>query len=724
MRVDEGLLRAYLDGELAPPEHKHVERWLSGSPEAQTRLEQLRQTREQVHLALVALTPAAPSSAVLALKRIQAHLEPASSQNGVPTENASATVWESPSLLAELKSDVKNMRYTWRKTMTKGFIFAFVVSLVVVISAVALAVWPDLGLSVTEQLPQVAPAEGVNLPVAEANKVETTTVVVALQPISRGSEFVSGSIGEHEWPTRNLPAGFIAAEAETKGKVARTDIVAGQVIVQGMLVDASAPVAPELPPDAVPVSAVFNHEIELVGYKLESKEAIDLTLYWRSVQEVANDYTIFIHLTDANGMLLTQVDTPPGQGKFPTSRWSPGQLVEDEHHILPVENLPEGKYDLKVGLYNSATGERLLVQSENIPILDSSLRLIELKIGEAETTVPFDYGIQADPNGDAELNISSIEELGFEWVKFQMAWKTVELSEGNYDWAAWDQVIDAYAAKNIKVMLSIVKAPDWARPADDDKMVEGPPADPAQYAEFVALVAERYRGKVQAIEIWDEQNLWYKAGGKGRLNAANYVQLLQQAYPAIKAVNPEMLVISGGLTPAGNVDDLAIDDVEYLEQMYASGVKGYFDALGAHPAGYNCPALADWRTITAEEAGADSFLEPFINRHHSWCFLGTLEAYREVMIANGDSGKTIAITEFGWAVGDSPQPGYMYALDNTPVERARWLVEAYQWGKKQGWVGPMILWNLDYSLTTPVTELGYFSIYYTSAYDALVKMPK
>jgi hypothetical protein len=158
--------------------------------------------------------------------------------------------------------------------------------------------------------------------------------------------------------------------------------------------------------------------------------------------------------------------------------------------------------------------------------------------------------------------------------------------------------------------------------------------------------------------------------------------------------------------------------------MYAHGLKGYFDALGAHPSSYNCPALADWRTVTPEEAGASSFLEPFTNRHHSWCFLGTMEAYRQVMMANDDGDKVIAITEFGWAVGDSPQPGYTYALDNTPQERAKWLIEAYQWGKKQGWIGPMILWNLDYSLTTPVTELGYFSIYYTSAYEALVKMPK
>ncbi|MCL4298442.1 MAG: cellulase family glycosylhydrolase [Anaerolineae bacterium] len=719
MRVDEGKLRAYLDGELAAPEREQVERWLAGSPEAEAMLAQLDQTREQVNLALTTLTPAAPSSAMLALKRFQTQLEPEFSLDGISAKVSSSTMWESPSLLAELKTNLKNMRYTWRKTMTKGFIFATVISLVIVISAIIVTVWPDIGLQVAGELQQVVPSEGANVPIDEANRPEMTTVVVALQPISRGGEFVSGSIGHRSWPTRNLPAGFIATKAEALGKIARTDIGQGQVIVQGMIVEGTAP---DLPTGAEPMSAVFNHEIELVGYKLQpdpltSPGTINLTLYWQSVQAVANDYTVFIHLTDGTGSIVAQEDSPPAQGKFPSSRWLPGQLIEDEHHTLTSANLPAGKYDLRVGLYNSATGERLSVQSESNPVQDSFL-LASL------TVSAFGYGIQADPNGDTGLNVSSIQELGFEWVKFQMPWKIVEPTANNYDWTTWDQVIDAYAAKNIKVMLSIVKAPDWARPADDDRNVEGFASDPAHYASFVAKVAQRYQGKVQAIEVWDEQNIWYKAGGKGRINAAQYVQLLQQAYPAIKAVNPEMLVISGGLTPAGNAEDMVIDDVEYLNQMYANGVKGYFDALGAHPAGYNCPALADWRTVTAEEAGATSFLEPFTTRHHSWCFLGTLEAYRDVMVAYGDGDKVVAITEFGWAVGDSPQPGYMYALDNTPVERAKWLVEAYEWGKQQDWVGPMILWNLDYSLTTPVTELGYFSVYYTSAYEALVKMPK
>jgi len=245
-----------------------------------------------------------------------------------------------------------------------------------------------------------------------------------------------------------------------------------------------------------------------------------------------------------------------------------------------------------------------------------------------------------------------------------MAWKDVESRPGQYAWGPWDQLIDAYHNNGIQILLSIPKSPDWARPVDDDKSVEGPPQDPAQYAEFVAQVAGRYAGKVQAIEIWNEQNLWYEAGGIGRINAASYVRLLQLSYVAIKNVNPEMVVVSGALTPAGNVGEAAVDDIEYLNQMYANGVKGYFDALGAHPSGYNCPVLGDWRTVS--DSSAVNFRGPFENRHHSWCFRGTMEGYREVMVANGDGEKAIIPTEFGWAVSGQPRPGYEYAKDNSP----------------------------------------------------------
>jgi len=221
---------------------------------------------------------------------------------------------------------------------------------------------------------------------------------------------------------------------------------------------------------------------------------------------------------------------------------------------------------------------------------------------------------------------------------------------------------------------------------------------------------------VQAIEIWNEQNLWYEWGHEP-LDPARYVDMLCRAYRAIKAVDPNMVVVAGALTPTGVNDGvIAIDDVVYLQRMYAAGAKNCFDALGAHPSGYNNPPDAKF--------GYTNPAEPSFKNHPSFFYRETMERYRAVMVQYGDAGKRIWPTEFGWASEPNPVPGYEYARDNTLEEQAQFLVQAYQMAKAWGWVGPMFTWNLNFGITNPGTELAAFGIAGRPAYDALKAMPK
>ena len=208
-----------------------------------------------------------------------------------------------------------------------------------------------------------------------------------------------------------------------------------------------------------------------------------------------------------------------------------------------------------------------------------------------------------------------------------------------------------------------MKAPDWARPGNTDRSVEGPPADPQTYADYVAAFAAHNKGKVKAIEVWNEQNLWYEWGHEP-LNAGRYVELLCRAYRAIKAADPGMAVIAGAMTPTGvNDGSTAIDDVVYLQQMYAAGAKNCFDGVGAHPSGYNNPPDAKF--------GYNNPAEPSFKNHPSFFFRDTMERYRAVMVANGDAGKRVWPTEFGWASTGSPHRGYEYATQNTEARTGR-----------------------------------------------------
>jgi hypothetical protein len=344
----------------------------------------------------------------------------------------------------------------------------------------------------------------------------------------------------------------------------------------------------------------------------------------------------------------------------------------------------------------------------------------------------FGYGIQISTGGYYDYSANAIKDLGFNWVKWQVPWKEMEGSPGAISWGGQDALINTFAGRGINILASIVKAPKWARPANSDFSVEGPPADPNTFARFLGQYAGRYCGKVKAIEVWNEQNLWYEWGGESA-DPARYMQLLKASYGAIKAACPQMIVVSGALTPAGNVqigNQWAVDDLQYLEAMYRNGLRQYSDAIGIHPSGFNIPPNLTWQQACdyINQTNA-SFRGPCDSPHHSWSARSTVEGSRNVMLKYGDGNKRLWPTEFGWAVGPAVNSNYGYANDNTRDEQARWTVEFYRWMKSTGYVGVATLWNLNFSMTNPGTELIQWSIVDqgggpTQTYNALKAMPK
>ena len=117
--------------------------------------------------------------------------------------------------------------------------------------------------------------------------------------------------------------------------------------------------------------------------------------------------------------------------------------------------------------------------------------------------------------------------------------------------------------------------------------------------------------------------------------------------------------------------------------------------------------------------------EPTCKNHRAFFFRETMEAYRNAMVAAGDAAKKVWATEFGWPTSTNPPPGYVYARDNTPEEQAEYIVRAYQMGANWGWVGGMFLWNLDWGLVAPGSELALFSLLPPGpAYYAVAAMAK
>src|SRR5690606_16223329 len=192
----------------------------------------------------------------------------------------------------------------------------------------------------------------------------------------------------------------------------------------------------------------------------------------------------------------------------------------------------------------------------------------------------FGYGVQSHVFvGDNAYWLGVItDKLGFNWVKMQVRWYDLQGGPEGIFWDVLDAAMNEACNKGLRVMLSVVAAPVWtmANPMPAPEGQEAPPDDPQDYADFLAALIDRYPGRIHAIEVWNEMNLereWNTAEG---VDPAAYVDLLRAAHATIKAKDPNIIVISGALSPTGincrvSFPDcqpegrvIVMDDVSYL----------------------------------------------------------------------------------------------------------------------------------------------------------------
>jgi hypothetical protein len=90
---------------------------------------------------------------------------------------------------------------------------------------------------------------------------------------------------------------------------------------------------------------------------------VQVSLLWRSLEPPDVDYTVFVHLVDDEERVWAQHDGQPAGGSRPTSSWQPGEEFADNHGLALPSDIAPGEYQIAVGLYDAATGQRLPVLS-------------------------------------------------------------------------------------------------------------------------------------------------------------------------------------------------------------------------------------------------------------------------------------------------------------------------------------------------------------------------
>ncbi len=312
-----------------------------------------------------------------------------------------------------------------------------------------------------------------------------------------------------------------------------------------------------------------------------------------------------------------------------------------------------------------------------------------------------------------ELNaqLNDMVSLGFTWVRLDFDWSWMERDRGNVDWVKLDRVVDAARAHGLSLLPILAYTPVWARSDGCESSPRCHPKDPAAFAAFAAAAAARYAPKgVHAWEIWNEENM--RGTWLPEAEPEQYKVLLEQAYAAIKHVDPSAIVITGGLGPIASGDG-NLSPLDYLTELYAAGAQGHFDAVGFHP--YSFPVLPDheapwnaWQQMAATERSA-----------------------RSIMQDNGDGGKKIWITEYGAPTGG---PGRAASYDTeyagsapdhvTEDLQAKMIAQAVREARTDPWVGALFIYTYhDPSADTSTVENFFGIVRYDGthkpAYDAL-----
>ncbi len=317
-----------------------------------------------------------------------------------------------------------------------------------------------------------------------------------------------------------------------------------------------------------------------------------------------------------------------------------------------------------------------------------------------------DYGLSMflwnqPASTDRDLKIAS--GANFHWQKTLFSWKSIEgKAKGVFDWSESDRIVKASLANRVKVIARIDFQPDWAR---KDLAHNGPPDNYQDYADFISAFTTRYKtgsvlGSVDAVEVWNEVNLNREWGMQpiNQQQAADYVRFLGLAYRAAHLANPNITVITAGLSPTGVRTSDAWDDAEYLQWLFDAGLKGgvNYDVLGAHG-----------NTQAPEVEATFNSLAAF---PHPSFYFRRIEQLREIQVRAGDANRQIWLLEFGWTA-DTIHPDFAWFAVSED-KKAQNIVKAFQYAHQNWspWIGVMTLWTLSDPNWTAALEMYWWAI--------------
>ncbi|SFH54361.1 GH39 family glycosyl hydrolase [Planctomicrobium piriforme] len=164
--------------------------------------------------------------------------------------------------------------------------------------------------------------------------------------------------------------------------------------------------------------------------------------------------------------------------------------------------------------------------------------------------------------------IEMIEDGGFQWVRMDLFWSSIETAKGVYNFTGYDRLLAALEKQKIHPIFILAYENNLYCA---DRSVQTPEAR-AAYAKWAAACVSHFKGHGILWEIWNEPN--HKGFWKPMVNVQEYSSMALEACKAIRTAAPNECIIGPGLA---NID------LPYVEECFKAGLLDYWDAVSVHP---------------------------------------------------------------------------------------------------------------------------------------------
>jgi hypothetical protein len=287
-----------------------------------------------------------------------------------------------------------------------------------------------------------------------------------------------------------------------------------------------------------------------------------------------------------------------------------------------------------------------------------------------------------------------VSATGARWLRDAFEWSTIEPAPGRFSYVYYDHYMLLAAQRHLHIVAQLVGAPRWAGPAPDSL-----PADPSEYARYVAAVVRRYGpggtlwrehpslagSAVSAFELWNEP--YFDNGNDGAYDPGRYARMVKAAAIAGHAAAPSARF----LLEAEMESHLNGVWTWWVDALYQAvpDLNRYFDGIAAHDFGRDATSLSP---IVAGQ--------PYPNFGR----IRRIEDLRRQFLAHGAGKKPFWIMETGWPTCTQPHSDCV-----TPAEQAGDLMRLFEnvRGPWRTWVQGVFVYRYQDGVEPNTVQGGY-----------------